>query len=207
MTFPITETSGQTVTISVSRIAGPNAVLSGVFLGGSGPPAEPPSTPQGTWVGTYGSAGWALGAWNGTSDFANIPNATLSLVNGIRGIWSGSTTDVRALESPDGSTREAATWYDPNQIQLSLHFTASYSGPIELYAVDFDGTSRRETVTVTDPSGSQTATLASVFSSGAWMTFPITETSGQTVTISVSRIAGPNAVLSGVFLGGSGPPA
>ena len=132
------------MTITVNYIAGANAVLSGVFLGGAGSPAGAyPSSPQGSWVNTYGSSGWALGAWNGSSDYSYIPNATLSLVQGSRYIWASSTTDVRALESPDQSTREAATWYDPTQVQLSLSFSAAYSGPLDLYAVDWDTTGRR----------------------------------------------------------------
>ena len=135
---------------------------------------------------TYGSSGWALGAWNGSSDYSYIPNATLSLVHGSRDIWASSTTDVRALESPDQSTREAATWYDPTQVQLSLSFSAAYSGPLDLYAVDWDTTGRRESVTVTDPAGSQTATLGTSFHNGAWLSFSISASAGQSVTITVN---------------------
>ena len=35
-------------------------------------------------------------------------------------MWASSTADVRALQSPDQSTREAATYYDPNEIKLKL---------------------------------------------------------------------------------------
>jgi hypothetical protein len=38
------------------------------------------------------------------------------------------------------------------------------------------------------------------FSPGAWMSFPVSVASGGTVTITVNRTAGPNAVLSGIFL-------
>jgi hypothetical protein len=33
MSFPITATAGQTVTITVNLVTGPNVVLSGIFLG------------------------------------------------------------------------------------------------------------------------------------------------------------------------------
>jgi hypothetical protein len=46
----------------------------------------------------------------------------------------------------------------------------------------------------------QTAVLSSDFSKGAWMSFPIKVTAGETVTIVVDRTAGLNAVLSGIFL-------
>ncbi len=59
MSFPLKVAAGGTVTITVDRTAGPNAVLSGIFLGDAGtPPASPvTSAPQGSWVGTYGASG------------------------------------------------------------------------------------------------------------------------------------------------------
>ena len=51
-----------------------------------------------------------------------------------------STEDVRALQSPDGLTRAAATYYDPNQIRLSLKFNSAYTGDLHLYALDWDST-------------------------------------------------------------------
>jgi hypothetical protein len=41
---------------------------------------------------------------------------SLSLTQGSRYQWAPRTEDARALQSPDGLTREAATYYDPNQI-------------------------------------------------------------------------------------------
>ncbi len=108
--LPISVAAGGSVPIVVDRTAGANAVLSGgIFLGDSGAlpvvrsakETEGASAPQGSWVGTYGSAGYDLGAWSGTGDLASIPSATVSLAQGSRWVWSSSTSDVRALESPD----------------------------------------------------------------------------------------------------------
>ncbi len=90
------------------------------------------SSPQGNWVGTYGGSGYALADWNGSSDATSLPGATLSLVKGARYQWSSSTTDVRALESPDATTREATCWYSYSQLELQLSFSSSYSGNLEL---------------------------------------------------------------------------
>ena len=198
VSFPISVTAGGTVSIVVNRTAGINAVLSGIFLGGAGaPPAIAVSkVPQGDWVGAYGSAGYALAAWNGTSDLASLPNATLTLEQGARYRWAPATTDVRALESPEQSTRVAAAYYSPSQILVKLSFTAAYSGNLELYALDWDKQGRRETVAV----NGQTALLSSNFSEGAWASFPISAAAGEAVTIVVDRTAGINAVLSGIFL-------
>ncbi len=196
LSFPINVSAGGTVTITVDRTAGSNAVLSGIFLGDAGTPPFP-STPQGNWVGTYGSVGYALAGWSGSTDLTSLSNATLTLERGSRYQWAPTTTDVRALQSPDKSTRVASTYYNSSQVQAKLSFTAAYSGNLELYAVDWDKGGRRETVTV----NGQTAVLSNDFSVGAWMSFPISVAAGGTVTITVTRTAGPNAVLSGIFLG------
>jgi hypothetical protein len=152
-------------------------------------------------VGTYGASGYALAAWNGSSDLTYIPDATLSLLQGTRYVWSGSTTDVRALESPDQSTREATCWYSPSELELQLSFSSAYSGNLELYALDWDSTSRRETIAVKNGSSTQTVPLTASFNEGAWVVVPISVVAGGSVTITVQPTAGGNAVLSGIFLG------
>jgi hypothetical protein len=174
-------------------------VLSGIFLGEAGAPAAAPvvSAPQGSWVGTYGASGYDLLAFNGSTDLAALTNASLTVEQGSRYQWAPSTTEVRALENFGKTARVAATLYDPNQIKLYLSFTAAYKGNIELYAVDWDATTRREMITV----NGQTAVLSSSFNAGAWVSFPINVAAGGTATVTVDRLAGENAVLSGVFLG------
>lgn len=205
VTLPISVAAGGSVPILVDRTAGVNAVLSGIFIGDSSAlpvvrsarETEGASAPQGSWVGTYGTAGYDLGAWSGAGDLASIPSATVSLAQGSRWAWSSSTSDVRALQSPDKSTREAATYYDANQLRLTLTFHAAYTGNLHLYALDWDSAARRELISV----GGQTAVLGEAFSQGAWVTFPISAAAGETVPIVVDRTAGANAVLSGIFLG------
>jgi hypothetical protein len=160
------------------------------------------SSPQGNWVGTYGDSGYDLAAWNGGTDVVSMPGASVSLVQGSRWVWDSSSSDARDLESLDKSSRVAATYYDPSEIQVQLNFSSAYSGNLELYAVDQDSLGRRETITV----GSQTATLNSDFSQGAWAIFPINVAAGSTLTIKVDNTGWPNAVLSGILLGAAGTP-
>jgi uncharacterized membrane protein/phosphodiesterase/alkaline phosphatase D-like protein len=155
--------------------------------------------PQGTWVGTYGSSGYGLLGWNG-GDLVSIPDATLSVDQGQRFIWANPSSDVRALQSPDASTRQAACAYDGNQVKIRITLTNGFKGTIRIYAVDFDGLGRRQTITVDDGSGPQTAYLISDFSQGAWVSVPVNVAAGGTVTITVARVAGVNAVVSGIFL-------
>ncbi len=199
VSFPIEVAAGGTVTITVDRTFGPNAVLSGIFLGGTGAPAALPitSSPQGSWVGTYGASGYDLAGFNeGLSDVTSPSSPSVNVVQGSRYLWEAGSTDVRALESADTTTRTAAAYYDPNQIDLQLNFKAPYSGNIELYAVDWDSTTRREIISVNGVS----AVLSNEFNKGAWVSIPINVQAG-TVTITVDRLAGSNAALSGIFLG------
>jgi hypothetical protein len=202
VSFPVNVNAGESVTITVDRTFGPNAVLSGIFLGDAGaPPARPvESAPQGTWVGKYGTAGYALAGFNeGSSDLTSLStaNASLNVVQGSRYMFEAGSADARALQNPEATSRSAATYYDPNQIELQLTFSSGYTGNIELYAVDWDSTARRELISV----NGQTAVLSSSFNPGAWVSFPVKAQAGETVTITVDPLAGPNALLSGIFLG------
>ena len=193
VTIPINQAANRTFTITVDHTAGANAVLSGIFLGGGG---TPPAPTQGGCVGPYGGDGYDLAAWNAGSDVVVMPGVSASLVQGSRYVWASDTTDVRALQSADKSSRTAAVYYDDNEVKVKLDFSSAYSGNLELYAVDWDTHGRRETITV----GGQTANLTSDFSEGAWVTIPINQAANSTLTITVDHTAGANAVLSGVFL-------
>ena len=198
ISIPITQEAGSTLTITATRTSGPNAVLSGILLGGGGtPPAFPiiPSqSPQGTWAGTYGEKGYDLAAWNEGSDVASDVSATLT--HGSRYVWESSSSDTRALENPAGTARTAATYYDSNKLEVELKFSSAYSGNLELYAVDWDSKGRSETIEV----GGQTVKLSN-FSQGDWVKIPITQAEGSTLTITATKTGGDNAVLSGIFLG------
>jgi hypothetical protein len=203
LTFPINQAAGSTLTITVQNTGPVNAVLSGLFLGGGGTPPAPPgaSAPQGSWVGNYGAAGYDLAAWDNGSDVVSMPGASVSLIEGSRYVWATGTSDVRALENAAGTSRNAATYYSSNQIDLQMSFSSAYSGNLELYAVDWDSKGRTETISV----GGQSQTISD-FSQGVWLTFPISQTAGSTLTISVLNTGPANAVLSGIFLDGAATP-
>ena len=117
---------------------------------------------------------------------------------------------MRAPQSPDQSTRRAATWYHANQLQLRVTLAEGYTGNLNLYALDWDTTTRRQNVTVSDGTTTRQSALTSSFNQGAWMTFPVNVAPGGTITITIDRTAGPNAVLSAITLGGplqTEPPA
>ena len=116
-----------------------------------------------------------------------------------------STTAARALKTRP-RRRGGPVFYHASQLKLRLNFTSAYSGTLHLYALDWDTTGRRENVTVADGTTTKTINITTAFNNGAWMHFPISVSSGGVVTITVDRVAGTNAVLSGIFLGGPGTP-
>jgi hypothetical protein len=196
---PISVASGGQVTVTVDRMAGANAVLSGIFLGGAG--LSYSQAPQGNWVGTYGADGYDLLAWNGGTDLSALPQSSLTLDSGARYQWNTASADVRALQSPDMTSRRATTAYQGSELRLHLTFTSAYSGTVHVYALDWDSNARRESITINDGSGPRTVFIATSFNAGAWVNATINVAAGGQVTIIVDSTAGANAVLSGVFLG------
>ena len=165
-------------------------------------------SPQGNWTGKFGQDGYALFAWNATTDVALLPTASLTLDAGSRDS-QGVTTEVRALTDPTATERRATAYWDPDQVQFHLTFGTAYTGSLHLYAMDWATVDRREKVTINDGTGPRSVTLDAGFHDGAWIHFPISVGGSGTVTVTVDRIAGSNALISGLFLGGGGaaPPA
>ena len=132
------------------------ATLLGPLVSGTRADPTVQSSPQGDWVGTYGANGYDLGANDGIGgDLSALSNAAVTLTRGARYVWDWCTSDPRALQSPDQTTRTAATYYGADQIIVTLPFASAYSGNLHLYAVDWDQLGRRETITVNDGNGDQ----------------------------------------------------
>ena len=70
------------------------------------------------------------------------------MAQGSRYEWAQNTSEARALQGPEGSTRNAAIYTIPTQIRVQLNFSSAYSGNLHLYAVDWDKQTRREMITV-----------------------------------------------------------
>src|SRR5207249_2757061 len=162
------------------------------------------ANPGGQWVGSYGHDGYALLAWTSTSDLVLLPQANLTVEQGTRSSL-GTSTEVRALESPDETERRVGASYDASEVRLRLDFSSAYTGALHLYAVDWATSDRRQRFTVDDGSGPQLVQLSTSFHDGAWMHFPISVAAGGTVHITVDKVAGANVVINGLFLGQGAP--
>jgi hypothetical protein len=185
------------VQITITRLAGPNAVLSGLFLS---PPSASASlvgtdtTTQGNWIGTYGKSGYdLLDVGSSLPSYASVVNQ-----NGYLYAWTTNTTDPRALELPGGTGRAAATAFQLNSFTIDLNLTDGNTHSLALYFLDWDNQGRSEQVQITNAATGavlDTETISS-FSQGVYLKWNV---SGN-VLITITRLAGPNAVLSGLFI-------
>jgi hypothetical protein len=188
------------VVFKVTRTAGANAVISGLFF-------DPPSTSAGTsavlvkrdtttegnWIGVYGTKGY-----NVIANAVNYPSyATVSVSGQSNFTWAATTTDPRALRDAVGSSRIAACWFSGASFSINVDFTDGQTHDLALYFLDWDGGGRNEQIQITNAATGamlDTETISS-FTSGAYLQWAI---SGD-VVIKVTKTAGSNAVISGLF--------
>ncbi len=149
---------------------------------------------QGNWEGVYGSDGY-----NVIGDLTSNPSYVTPIPSGQSSYtWTASTSDVRALQKASNpAVRIAATWYSSTQFTIDMNITDSATHQVALYCLDWDSTARRQTINVLDGSGNllNTQALTSSFNGGVYMVWNV---SGH-VQFQVTRTAGNNAVLSGLF--------
>ncbi len=195
------------ININITRLGGPNAVLSGLFFGGVGSPPPPPPPPggsasfvktdtttQGNWHNVYGSQGY-----NVIENAVNYPSyAQVSASGNSNWIWSSSTSDIRALQDAVGSSRIAACWYSGGSFTVNVDITDGKTHQLALYLLDWDsGGARAEQIQITDATtGNFLSTEnASNYQNGEYLVWNV----GGDINIRFTNTGGPNAVLSGMF--------
>src|SRR5262249_33797437 len=112
--------------------------------------------------------------------------------------WAASTTDVRALQAPGGGSRIAGTLYSNSSFTVDVNLSDGQAHKLELYFLDWDSTSRAETVQVSDAATQAVLSTRSIssFHNGLYLDYQV---SGH-IRITITRTSGANAVLSGLFL-------
>src|SRR5262249_28870354 len=141
------------VQIQLSHTGGQNAVLSGLFFGGATASqataafVKTDTTTQGSWKGVYGNDGY-----NVIGNTNSYPSYAQDSVSGQSSwTWASSSSDVRALQKASNpSDRIASCWYSNSSFTIDLNLTDGQTHQISLYLLDWDSTSRGETVTITD---------------------------------------------------------
>ena len=147
---------------------------------------------HGNWHGVYGADGFSV-----ANDSQSIPNyAVFAVQNQSNYTWVASTGDPRALQTGSGAARIAATWYG-NAFGFDVNLTDGNVHQFALYAIDWDGQGRAETVQIVDANTGavlDTRNLSN-FLNGIYLIWNL---SGH-VKVNVTLTSGLNAVVSGVF--------
>jgi hypothetical protein len=194
---------GGHVQIRITRLSGPNAVLSGLFFGPGGTPPsgdgsaaflKSDGTTQGSWQGAYGGDGYNV-VDAGAPSYP--PYATVTPVGPADYVWQASTSDPRALQKPaNPSDRIAAAWYSASGFSIDLNLTGG-AHQVALYLLDWDGGNRSEQIDVVDAVTGKLLDSQTVggFGGGEYLVWDL----GGNVLVRITRQSGPNAVLSGLF--------
>jgi hypothetical protein len=194
--------SGQLI-VTANTAASPQALgLSGTGVANSAGSAASfdgtDTTTLGNWQANYGADGYAMA---NSAQSLPVYDPSFAVQNEQNWTWAGSTTDPRALLIPGGSGGIAATWYNNSRFSLDVNLNDGSPHEVALYVVDWDLQGRSETVQVVDASTNTplASTSISSFTGGAYLVWTI---SGH-VKFNISQNSGPNAVLSGIFFGGT----
>jgi hypothetical protein len=153
-------------------------------------------TTVGNWKGTYGSqAGVIFG------HATNAPLGNLTLVAGVDYPFSTNTPDVRALERVDSSlptNRFSGCVFGADYVELRCPFPFRETNQLALYLME-PGGGRAQSVEIFDDANGDRLDRRDLgaISNGTYLAW---EVSGP-LRVRVSRLAGYNALLSGVFLG------
>jgi len=189
------------VTFRITCLGGANAVVSGVFFGGAPSVAatflNQDLLTEGNWKGVYGADGWAI-----ANDSTAYPAyAQVNIASQFAGTWNSSTSDIRALQKGASSDRIASLWGAWSSFTIDVNITDGGTHQIALYCLDWDSTLRSERIDVVDATNGLVLDSRTVsgFNSGQYLIWNV---SGH-VTFRITWLGGANAVVSGVFFGGS----
>jgi hypothetical protein len=192
------------VVITVTTTGNGNATVSGIFFGApvttsSATYVGQDTATQGTWTGTYGTDGNLI-ANNST---APPSYATVNLSGEATWTWATSSTDLRDLQTASGaSTRIGSQYYSYGSFSINVNLTDGNTHRVALYLLDWDTTTRSETITITDAvSGTvlNTQSLAN-FNQGVWAVWNLQ--GNVVITVTNTGPAGrSNATVSGIFFG------
>ena len=151
------------------------------------------STTSGNWIGVYGSQGYDI-----ESGAVSIPSyATITPAGQSTYVWTTTSSDPRALATPGSNNRVAAVWYSSTSFSIAVNLSDGQAHDIALYALDWDNKGRAEQVQISSASTGavlDTETLSS-FYGGKYLQWNVT----GNVIITVTRQAGVNAVVNGLF--------
>lgn len=189
------------VELRITKVAGPNAILSGVFLDpvatastvaspGYGNFVANNTTNKGNWQASFGSQGqYFPGVSNSFPSFVTVS------VSGATNASGGSAAAM--LQNASGKGHVAGYLATDSQMTLDMNFTDGAVHQTTFYVADTRNKKLAERISVVDAStGNVLASQdVSAFKNGQYISFDL---SGH-VQVQITRLAGPDAVLNGVF--------
>ena len=185
------------VVITITKLAGPNAVVNGVFVDPVAATAafvKTDTTTQGNWIGAYGTQGYNI-----VSGPTSLPSyAALTTTGASTYTWSTTASNLPALQIPGSSNRVAACFYSKTSFAINLNLTDGQTHDIALYACDYDSRGRSEQIQITSAATGAVLDTENIsnFAGGTYLQWKV---SGN-VVITITKLAGPNAVVNGVFV-------
>jgi hypothetical protein len=192
------------VTFRLTNLAGNNVVLSGLFFGpGCSPPpgggsaafVKADTATQGSWRGAYGGDSYNV-VDGGAPSYPAY--AAVTPVGNSDYVWSASTADPRGLQKPAApGDRVAAAWYSTGSFSVDVNISDGATHQVALYLLDWGGIGHSEQVDVLDAVSGKVLDSRTVsgFSGGEYLVWDV----GGDVAFRLTRLAGNNAVLSGLF--------
>lgn len=153
---------------------------------------------SGGWVGRYGKRGYCVAM---AGEPTSLPAGVLmSMARSHLYIWSPVTTDRRGLSIPaDPPRRSAGQWFSWDQFSLDLDLRGRGEElQVALYLLDWDSDARAQRLDVTDAESGVLLLSRSDehFRKGRYLLLRL---SGH-VALRITKTAGANCTLSGVFL-------
>jgi hypothetical protein len=116
-------------------------------------------------------------------------------------MWTGSTSDPRALQKASSSTDNvAACWYSPGSFTVDLNFQDSVAHQVAFYLLDWDNYGRAQRVDILNTSnGLLDSRTVTGYAGGQYLVWSL---SGHVLVRFTNLNGAANAVLSGMFIGG-----
>jgi alpha-L-rhamnosidase len=174
---------------------------------------------QGNWIGVYGSAGYALFAFDGPDKhLISLPPFVASIEQAFghatNGPWPTDGTDVRALQDPRNTSAPRkigqycvpvpwASGWDPSypfDVLLTPEAEGAQTYRIAVYVVDFDSKGRKETVNLLDrltfnPISPTVLLDGEGFVGGTWLVWEY----NRSVRLRFNYVRGDNQVVSAIL--------
>ncbi|HMJ90225.1 MAG TPA: Ig-like domain-containing protein, partial [Candidatus Acidoferrum sp.] len=148
---------------------------------------------RGIWKPRFGAVGAVI-----VGDSTNLSSSVVLTADAQTTIWAKKTVAKNALRRAEKKGRVAAAWTSTTNFTVHLEFNDGALHELSLYFVDHKNARRVQLVEIFDAETGETLGSRTVtnFSKGLYLTYWVR----GTIDIRVTKVSGPNAVMSGLFV-------